>query len=274
MGKVVRVLLLFSFVLSVNFAAQAAPFREEDGAYFATCKFDGHPQTCFIDTGASTAQIKNVEPFQSYPSLRRREAVGVSGNPVVGDLIQLRTIELHGYVQRDPLAMRFVGPLGSAVLGLDFFQRLGTVTFDFMRAEIRQEADRTRLCPESFTVEDRLLRVPARFSDIPTAAAWDTGSSVSVVSTMLLRQHPSMFTFVRSLTDGMDSTGSPARADLYTAEKISICGRDLLNVDLVAVDLSAAKSSMRSFPDVIIGANLMRGRVWSFDFSSHAWSFD
>jgi hypothetical protein len=61
---------------------------------------------------------------------------------------------------------------------------------------------------------------------------------------------------------------------LYSARDLRICGRDLGPAAVVAVDLAAARARIPGFADLVIGADLMAGHAWTFDFTGRTWSLD
>ena len=71
--------------------------------------------------------------------------------------------------------------------------------------------------------------------------------------------------------NGQDSNGKKVPVKMYRIKSLGLCGMDYQDVDMVAVDLSASKKEMPEFPDMFLGANLMVGNLWSFDFENKRW---
>ena len=105
--------------------------------------------------------------------------------------------------------------------------------------------------------------VPAP-NQYPYQWSWDSA---------FIAAHPEVFRFVRKLPPGADATSIGMPVSLYVASKLSFCGRDFHDVAVVAVDMSRSKALVPDFPDLTLGANLMVGDSWSFDFADRRWAY-
>ncbi len=266
-------ILMFFLFSSPSLVANAADMREENGRYFLDCRFENRAELCHIDTGAYNARVKSYEPFDSYPSLGKTKSKGVSGEVIESDLIRLHEVRADDLKQNAPVVATLPTSFPFSVLGLEFFEVQAQVKFDFSRNEVRKERLKSS-CPKKFVFKDKLIQIPVAVRHEEMLAAWDTGASLNVVNIEVAKKRPDQFEFIRDLTDGGDSSGALVRAKLYKLKSLSLCGREFSDLEVVAVDLTKAKEDMPDFPNLFIGANLMIGHVWSFNFKNQRWFFE
>lgn len=247
--------------------------QEENRSFFLKCRFDSRPEICFIDTGAYQSRLRAHKPFDNYPSLGKTKSKGVSGEIIESDLIRLVSVQAGELNVYQPVVTTLPTAFPHSVLGLEFFEAQSQVTFDFLRKEIRKESFKIS-CSQNFALKDNLIQIPISTGSDQIFAGWDTGASLNVVNLELAKKRTDLFEFVRDLGDGGDSSGAPVKANLYNMKNMSLCGRTLKDLEFVAVDLTEPKKEMPGFPDLFIGANLMAGHLWSFDFKNRRWHFD
>jgi hypothetical protein len=277
--QIVRTRLVCALVLLMTGGAApvpAAAIRAEGDLFFVDCKVDGAAERCQLDTGENTtATLRRSAAFDRLPVVEAGKTVGVSGVAVASNFVHVARIEVGGIAVEDLDDIQVLTrPHPFSSLGLGFFERLGTVTFDFARGELRRDGPAPgRRCPGAFAVTN-VMRVPAALSGQSVSVAWDTGASSTVADIDFVRAHPALFAFVRDLPSGADATSVGVPAQLFKAATISVCGRDFHDVFVVGVDMSAGRARIPDLPDVILGANLMAGHVWAFDFKDRSWSLD
>jgi len=261
--------------VSVN-RAQAAAIETENNLFFVDCRVDGVAERCRLDTGDNTtATLRRSRAFSKLPVVNVGKTMGVSGVMAATNLVHVDKISVSEISLEDLDNVQVLTrPHPFSSLGLRFFERLGTVTFDFRRGEFtRERPPPGRLCAGPLAV-DYVMRIPVRIGGQDLSAAWDTGASSTVADAGYVEAHPELFEFVRELPRGADSTTTGVPARLFKARTLSVCGREFQDVSVVAMDMSAPKAMIPDFPDVTLGANLMVGRIWAFDFTARTWSFE
>jgi hypothetical protein len=252
----------------------AAAMETRDNLFFVTCKVDRVAERCGLDTGDNAmATLRPSRTADRLPVLGEGQTMGVSGVVAPTHRVKVNRLSVGAMAMDDPDNVQvLIAPRPFSNLGLRFFERLEAVTFDFRHGELRQEGP-PRPCSGALVVDD-VMRVPATLGGQGLAVAWDTGASATVADAAYVRAHPELFAFVRDLPSGADSTTTGVPLQLFTAKALAICGQALGDVAVVAVDMSAAKAKIPHFPDLTLGANLMVGHVWAFDFKGKTWSFD
>lgn len=247
--------------------------REENGSFFTECRLENRTEICHIDTGAYGARVRAYPSFDKYPSLGKTRNKGVGGEIIESDLIHLKAIKAGQLEVYRPIVAMLPTTFPHSVLGLEFFEAQSRVTFDFPRNQIYQARFQPS-CSQKFSLKNNLIHVPATMGREKIHAGWDTGASLSVVDAGFAKERTELFEFVRDLADGGDANGSPVQAKLYKLKNLSLCGRKLKDIAVVAVDFTEPKKEMADFPDLFIGANLMAGHKWSFNFKDRHWRFE
>lgn len=266
---------LAALVLASPAAAEVAPFKRQGELFFTDCLVDQVLERCQIDTGSYEVGLRPRPEFEGYPAEGVGGVMGATGAVLPSRHVRLGALSFGGFKLRDVDAAISDTPFDHSIIGLELIQRLGAVTFDFRRNELRRGriASRGR-CDQPFEMLTRMIRVPVQAGDRSVMAAWDTGASTTVADKAFIEAHPEIFEFVRPLAPGTDATSTGVPASLYRAERLSFCGRDFHDVAVVAVDMSRPKAMVPGFPDLTLGANLMAGNSWSFDFRDRSWSLD
>lgn len=255
-------------------AAQVAPFTPDGGLIYVDCRVDRVVQRCELDTGATQMWLPPRSEFRRYPVHRTGGVMGASGVVAPADYIQVGSLSFGGFTLSNVDALLADTPFGHGVIGLDAISRLGVATFDYRRNELRRAGPvETDLCPLPFRISARLITVPVRLAGRQSAlAGWDTGASLTVADLGFVRAHPELFDFVRPMAAGTDATTKGVPVSLYRTRSLSVCGRTLRNVAVAAVDMSGPKAAVADFPDITLGANVMDGFAWAFDFETQRWS--
>jgi len=256
-------------------SAEVAAFARQGDLFFTDCLVDRVLERCQIDTGSYDVGLRPRPEFETYPALRFGGVMGAAGEVLPTRVVRLDSLSFGGFKLPDVDAAISETPFDHSIIGLQLIERLGAVTFDFRRNELRRGRVASRgACGEPFEVTDRLIRLPVELDGVSLKAAWDTGASTTVADQAFVEAHPQIFQFVRPLAPGVDATTSGVPVNLYRASRLSFCGRDFRDVAVVAVDMSRAKAMAPAFPDLTLGANLMAGNVWSFDFRDRTWALD
>jgi hypothetical protein len=260
--------------LAMPASAEVAAFARQGDLFFTDCLVDRVLERCQIDTGSYDVGLRPRPEFD-YPAERFGGVMGASGAVLPTRVVRLGSLSFGGFKLPDVEAAISETPFDHSIIGLQLIERLGAVTFDFRRNELRRGRVASRgACEEPFEVSDRLIRLPVGLGGMRIKAAWDTGASTTVADKAFIEAHPHVFEFVRPLQPGTDATSTGVPVNLYRAETLSFCGRDFHDVAVVAVDMSRAKAMAPDFPDLTLGTNLMAGNLWSFDFRDRSWSLD
>lgn len=270
------VVIAGALVVSTGVPALAAPFMiDSKNAFVIACKIDGMDEVCQLDSGDNaTATLRPLPVFAALPVIQTKRAMGVAGVVVTSDVVRVSALSAGELVLKDVSnVQRSSRPQAYSTLGLGFFRGLQTVIFDFRRFELLRGPPEGPACPGRFAA-DELIRLPATLAGQPITVGWDTGASITVADAAYVAAHPSLFTYIKDMPPGDDSTSSGLHARLYLMKAFAVCGRAIDSLPVVAVDMSAPKAETPNFPDLILGSNLMRGHVWSFDFRDGRWSFD
>jgi hypothetical protein len=264
---------LAALALASPASAQTARLTRDNDLIFVDCGIDGHAQRCEVDTGATEVWLPRRAEFRRYPVVRQGGVMGASGRVLPAAHVEIGTLAFGGFQLSRVEALIADGSADHGVIGLAALRRLGAVTFDYRRDELRRdgpaEAD---LCPLPFTLEGGLIQVPVRLAARQSLkAAWDTGANITVADRGFIRANPQLFDFVRHLRAGADSTAQGVPVSLYRTRSMSVCGRTLRNLEIAAVDMSGPKAEIPGFPDITLGTNALDGAAWSFDFASGRW---
>ena len=269
--------ILAAALLSIPVSAaaqQVAAFSRHDNRFFVDCMVDRVLELCQLDTGSYGVGLRPRPEFEAYPAEGVGGVMGASGRPLPTREVRLGALSFGQFKLQDVPAAVSDSPFDHSIIGLEYFQRLGAFTFDFRRNEFRRGwPASSRSCAEPFEVTTRMIRVPVDLPGVHVKAAWDTGASTTVGDAAFIAAHPEVFRFVRKLPPGADATSTGMPVSLYVASRLSFCGRDFHDVAVVAVDMSRSKALVPDFPDLTLGANLMVGDSWSFDFADRSWAY-
>lgn len=275
----VSAMLMASLALSMLLAqvAHSAPITlTADGKLLVDCTVGVVGERCQLDTASgATIQLRSIPAFGTLPVVGTRNTIGVAGVVMTSKTVEVESVAV-GDLRVANLKDASVSSrsVAHSVLGLPFFVTQGAVTFDLAARQLRREGPTpSDLCPVPMHVT-YLLKLPVILSGKPLSAAWDTGANMTAVDAAFVHANGELFELVQDLPRGADATGAAVPVQLFKMKSISLCGRALRDVSVVAVDMSAAKKSAPDFPDVILGANLMEGHVWRFDFTNNTWSLD
>lgn len=272
-GAAVLTAALLAFPASAA-AQQVAAFSRQNNQFFVDCLVDEVLERCQLDTGSYGVGLRPRPEFTAYPAHGVGGVMGASGLALPTREVRLGSLSFGQFKLRDVPAAVSDSPFEHSIIGLEYLERLGAFTFDFRRGELRRGwPAASRPCDEPFEVTTRMIRVPVDLPGVHTKAAWDTGASTTVADARFIAAHPEVFRFVRELPPGTDATSTGMPVSLYVASQLSFCGRDFHDVAVVAVDMSRSKALVPDFPDLTLGANLMVGETWSFDFGDRSWSF-
>ena len=254
------------------FSANAAKFSSKNGRFFIDCKVESHKEICHLDTGAFSTRVRAVNGIEKYPSKGKTKSKGVSGEVLQSDLVAIKSIRAEELQQKKIIAATVPETFPYSVLGIEFFKSFKKITFDFDTLNISKKLlPAKHLCPSKINLNNELIQLEVKLADKMLFAAFDTGASISVVNKTLIEANPALFSYVRDIANGQDSNGKKVPVKMYRIKSLGLCGMDYQDVDMVAVDLSASKKEMPEFPDMFLGANLMVGNLWSFDFENKRW---
>lgn len=257
--------------------ARSASFATDNKSGFvAECLVDGVAEQCLLDTGANRElSLRRGGPFDQLPVIETGGMVGASGASVATATVRVQSLNVGELTATQPATILYSSPRQQSLLGLPFFERQGALSFDFRSGDLNHAApisDATA-CSGAVGVAP-LLTIPVDVAGRRVTAQWDTGASLTVADAKFVDANPDLFEFVRQLPNGGDSVSNSVPVRLFRAKSLSICGHEFRDVMIVAVDLSKARAANPALTDITIGANLMRGHIWRFDFMNRLWTFE
>jgi hypothetical protein len=262
----------FYFILLFAVTSHAAKMQVKSGQFFTACKLESKSEECFIDTGAFTARVRPIGIISRYPSLGKTKSKGLSGEMLPGNLVRLDSIVLDNLKQHDVTVATLPQEFPYSVLGIEFFKSFSKVTFNFDQLEIKKGLlSKKNLCPSKMNLNNQLIQLEVKLAGRERFAAFDTGASITVINKALIEANPQLFKFSKDIPAGKDSAGKPTTVKMYVLKSLGLCGMDYQDVNVVAVDMTEAKKAMPEFPEIFLGANLMVGNSWAFDFSKKRW---
>lgn len=267
--------LAFS-MLQAQVAHSAPITRTADGKFLVDCTIGVVGERCQLDTASgATIQLRSIPAFETLSVVGTRNTIGVAGVMTASKTVEVESVAVGDLrVAKLKDASLSSRPVANSVLGLPFFTAQGVVTFDLTAWQLKREGPTlSGACPAPFHAT-YVLKVPAIISGKALNAAWDTGANITAVDAAFVHANGELFEFVRDLPQGTDATGGAVPVRLFKVKSIGLCGREFTDVSVVTVDMSAAKMSAPDFPDLILGADLMAGHVWRFDFTNNTWSLD
>lgn len=255
--------------------AQTIKITNKNDIFYAECVADDVVSRCQIDTGDSDLLTVRPDPkFAAYPAVRHSRSMGITGQVALTKVVRIGVFAI-GDVSLNGVEASVKGRSdGFSRVGMALFRPMGKATFDFKNGEIRAGWPRNASrCSRPFTLNSG-IKVPISVSGRNLDAYWDTGANSTVVSESFVAANPDAFELVTDGQTGLDSHSSSISVRLFRMKQISFCGRDFKDLMVIAIDMSGPTTADPSFPQVMIGANLMVRQRWAFDFADRSWSFD
>lgn len=126
-------ILIFGVFLGPwNMAAAAESFRSVGGLYVIDCQVQGISEPCMIDSGVSTDLVLRPRAeFSALTVLGEGGLMGGSGATAKTAKVAVRDLVVGSIVADNPSATLSPTSRPYSLLGLGFFRRLGSVSFDF-----------------------------------------------------------------------------------------------------------------------------------------------
>ena len=223
-----------------------------------------------LDTGGARTQLTTDEYTGSLPTVGADSSAGAFGGWASDPLVTVTDL-VAGPLRAATLDVtRAAG--GPNVLGMDvlgqhrcvFRLDAGVVAVD--------EPDGVETGHDLLLGERRHPYVDLHWPGVTGRAVWDTGSGAYAGEPGFWLAHPELFEEAGS-TSGTDSRGTRMETPLLRMAGPIIGGRGFRGHLVVAVDLSAANSTLSHPMDLIVGYPTIRQADWLFDFPARRWGF-
>ena len=236
------------------------------GKYYLQASFDGHPERCLLDTGATGSEVSD-RAFASYPLARKGGQKGAANQLTGTDMIRVREAAVG--------SARFTAVLVTrAKAGLVGADLVASRPFSFQnlpRPALSWKLPARPLAEHQLRRYRGILALPVTFDAHPAQALWDTGAELSCVAPEVIARHPAAFTFVQDIDQGKDGTGRPVVMKLYRADKLVVGSQTFRNLTMLAFDFGVVHQHLSKDVDFILGVNAIRQANWSFDPAHAAW---
>ena len=247
---------------------------DQDEQSFACVYVDGtaagRAYRFILDTGAARTQLATDEYTGSLAVVGADTSAGAFGGRTSDPLVTVTDLT--------------AGPLRAATLDVkraaDGPNLLGMDVLGRHRCEFRLDAGVLVIDnPDGVEADHELLLgerghpyVDVHWPGVTGRAVWDTGAGPTLVNRDFWLAHPKLFAQAGS-TPGTDSKGTQIETQLLRMAAPVIGGREFDGHLAVAVDLSAANSTLSYPMDLIIGYPTIRQADWLFDFPARRWGF-
>jgi predicted aspartyl protease len=113
--------------------------------------------------------------------------------------------------------------------------------------------------------------VEVQFGTAKAHAVWDTGSSITVVDTNFIDNHPALFQTAGQST-GTDSTGASVETPMFLMAECTIGGSIFPAQRVAGVDLAMVNATLEMPMDLILGYPTLSKANWIFDFPHRRWA--
>ncbi|GAB4525337.1 MAG: hypothetical protein OHK0046_41070 [Anaerolineae bacterium] len=225
-----------------------------------------------LDTGAGRTSMLLDAYTATFAASDQHSSSGVFAQHIE-DVITVPRIALGPIVRTDfPIVRVAENAHGRNLIGMDLLRAYRChFLFDEKRVLVGDEAG----SPETVhTLQmDRKAHpyVPVMFGDAQAPAVWDTGASITVVSTDWIATHPAFFTEA-GYAIGTDSTGAQMKTAMYIMAETVIGHHIFAPHRVAAVDLSFVNATIEMPMTLILGYSTLRQANWWFDFPNQRWA--
>lgn len=264
-----------TFLISMSCYAellQIVPGELESGKIYVPCFFDGHTESCFVDSGATLTFIADMDKFSDYPAVGTIQYKSASGIPKESDLININSLQIDSSTIENVKVVRQPQKGSENVIGINEFS---TKPFSFHFGATSSLTTNTLmptdLLSELNVYDKGIFSIPALIGDSKEKGLWDTGAGLTCVDIKYVSSHLSDFSFVMDISNGHDGNGNPMVMKLYKAKKISIGSHDFLNENILAINFDVIREHIAQDVSMIIGFNLITKANWYFDLQKKQW---
>lgn len=239
---------------------------------FVQVEINGHEHRFLLDTACAQSKLSWCAHSQTLEKIGVRDSSGVFGrsqyDQVLIERLKFGPLDLS----KVSMARAPEGERGYSLLGMDVLKHL---SLRFFLSEVRLDVlnDPLELANELEVDQGSIPYVNIELDGRDAKAVWDTGASVTLVDIGFLKRNPDLFEVVGE-TEGTDSTGRRMTTPLHAMKSYWITGRLFSSHPVVAVDLSAIRSSATVPMDFILGYPTLRQAAWLFDFPRRKWKIE
>ena len=248
---------------------------DEDAAeIFVDGKMGQKKYRFLLDTGAAKTHVQIDAYTASFESIQSSHSAGVFAQSNY-DLITVPSIEVGSIVKKNVIIARYTedAPNLRNLIGMDFLKDFRChFFFDEHRVLINvpEASPITDPCLELFLGKKFHPYVPIHFGDVESNAVWDTGAGITVVDTVFIQTHPSLFQKEGSSV-GRDSSGTQMATPMFTMTACTIGNKQFPPHPVAGVDLSHMNSTTEVPMDMILGYSTLSKANWFFNFPGKKW---
>lgn len=251
---------------------------DDDGAgVFVDGAIDGRPRRFLLDTGAAGTSVVGDSRTDALPSVETSSAPGVFASAGADDIVTLPSLTLGPIARSDLRATRVRDAAGRPVVDLIGMNVLRDhdCLFRFSQSEVLIDppaADRPAATrPLRLDMTDHPYVDVDLGGGLVVPTVWDTGASMTVVDSGLIRDHPELFTAVRESV-GTDSAGRSMVSTVHRMAEVTIGGVRFAPHLVAAVDLGPINATIAWPMTMVLGYTTLAQADWWMGFRSREWA--
>lgn len=235
-----------------------------------------HNEPCrfLLDTGCAKTTLMRNRFTQELPTIGQQESSGTFGRAVY-DLVELASLSIGPILRENWLVKR--APKGGTdrhLLGMDVMRDY-CLHFSFEQGEVSVlpgSDPRNGLVGHELVMERWLIPyITAEVGGLTGRVLWDSGASITLVSSELVRRHPEMFVSLGSEI-GTDSTNAQMNTPIFMMDGLTVAHRKFRPLKVAAVEFSKSHPRVEDQLDIVLGYSALRQADWLFDFSNCKWA--
>lgn len=245
----------------------------QSGRIYLPCVIDGQERWLHLDTGSNYTSVPDDEFFGRYRVVGQRKTTGASGISKMRDEIQAEIFRFGSMSLNQKKLVRYPHSANQEPrLGMDVLAgKLLKIDFKKRRLTFEQSIPNEL---SSYPIKAEVngqISMAVRIAGIQTQALWDTGAEISVGDEKLINAHPSEFSFLQEIDNGLDATGEPVKFKLYEFKNLKM-GDFSINGRMMAMDFATVRSQVGHDIQILLGFNLIQLKTWHLDLLNFRWA--